>query len=125
MAASATDDRRIPLPRHGPRASCSDAEHHVDARVRLQADNDRMRREIGLLHEELRIDVRMERLPAQRRHHYPPIERVDDEGPDALVQVREPVNRFRDFVAYLVQRLKVLCSQGESRARLARPDGRS
>jgi len=70
----------------------------------------------------------MERLPAQRRPHYPAIERLailelraargwsqaetarcllvtpltvaswtqrlDDEGPDALVQVREPVNRF-------------------------------
>ena len=36
-------------------------------------------------------------------------QRLDDEGPDALVEVREPVNRFPEFVGYLVQRLKVLC----------------
>ena len=35
--------------------------------------------------------------------------RVDDEGPDALVQLREPVNKFPDFVRYAVQRLKTLC----------------
>jgi len=35
--------------------------------------------------------------------------RLDEEGPDALVQVREPVNRFPDFVRYIVRRLKVLC----------------
>jgi hypothetical protein len=85
----------------------------------------------------------MNRIPAQRRPHYPSIERMailepraargrslsqtarrflvtpatiaswmqrlDDEGPDALVQVREPVNRFPDFVRYIVCRLKVLC----------------
>jgi hypothetical protein len=37
------------------------------------------------------------------------IKRVDDEGPDALVQIREPVNKFPDFVRYAVQRLKALC----------------
>jgi transposase InsO family protein len=37
------------------------------------------------------------------------MQRLDDEGPDALVQVREPVNRFPDFVRYIVCRLKVLC----------------
>jgi hypothetical protein len=53
------------------------AENHFNARVRLQAENDRLRREISLLHEELRIkDVRMERIPAQRRPHYPPVERL-------------------------------------------------
>ncbi|MCH7750701.1 MAG: hypothetical protein IH898_00890 [Planctomycetes bacterium] len=26
------------------------------------------------------------------------MERVDEEGPDALVQLHEPVNRFPDFV---------------------------
>jgi putative transposase len=42
--------------------------------------------------------------------------RLDDEGPDALVQIRKPVNRFPDFVAYLVRRLKVLCpTMGKSR----------
>jgi hypothetical protein len=35
--------------------------------------------------------------------------RLDEHGPDALVQLREPVNRFPDFVRYLVQRLKLLC----------------
>ncbi len=120
------------------------AEHHFSRGVRLQAENDRLRNEISLLHEELRIkDARMERLPAQRRPHYPPVERLailelraargwslaqtarrllvtpltvatwnkrlDEEGPDALVQLREPVSRFPDFVGYLVRRLKALC----------------
>ena len=74
----------------------------------------------------------MKRLSAQRRPHYPPVERLailelraarawsqaetarrlfvtpltvaswtqrlDDEGPDALVQVREPMNRFPELV---------------------------
>lgn len=35
--------------------------------------------------------------------------RIDEEGLDALVQLPQPVNRFPDFVRYLVQRLKVLC----------------
>jgi transposase InsO family protein len=35
--------------------------------------------------------------------------RLDEEGPRALVQTREPVNKFPDFVAYIVRRLKVLC----------------
>jgi transcriptional regulator with XRE-family HTH domain len=35
--------------------------------------------------------------------------RLDEEGPEALVQVRDPVNRFPDFVRYIVRRLKVLC----------------
>ncbi len=120
------------------------AENHFNARVRLQAENDRLRSEIALLGEELRIkDHRMGQIPPQRRPHYPPTERLailelraargwslaqtarrllvtslivatwnrrlDDEGPDALVQVREPVNRFPDFVAYIVRRLKTLC----------------
>jgi transposase InsO family protein len=34
---------------------------------------------------------------------------LDEEGPDALVQTRTPVNRFPDFVRYIVQRLKNLC----------------
>ena len=94
MAASA-EDRRIPLPKNWPRlvrsavahavsmataalaVARSQVEHHFDERVRLRADNERLRREIGLLQEEIRIkDVRMERLPAQRRPHYPPIERL-------------------------------------------------
>lgn len=85
----------------------------------------------------------MLRIPAQRRPHYPPTERLailelraarawslsqtarhllittatvaswmgrlDEEGPKALVQIREPVNKFPEFVAYMVKRLKVLC----------------
>src|SRR5881628_1834981 len=35
--------------------------------------------------------------------------RLNEEGADALVRMREPVNRYPDFVAYLVRRLKVLC----------------
>ncbi|MBZ5637308.1 MAG: DDE-type integrase/transposase/recombinase [Acidobacteriia bacterium] len=121
----------------------SHAENHFNARVRLHAENDRLRCEIALLREELRIkDHRMEQIPPQRRPHYPPTERLavlelraargwslaqtarrllvtpltvatwnrrlDEEGPHALVQVREPVNRFPDFVGYLVRRLRVL-----------------
>ena len=37
------------------------------------------------------------------------IQRVDEDGADALVQMRIPVNKFPDFVRYVVQRLKVLC----------------
>ena len=32
----------------------------------------------------------------------------DAEGPDALAQLREPVNKFPDFVRYVVQRLRIL-----------------
>ena len=115
------------------------AEHHFDARVRLRAENVRLEQEVAQLREELRIkDARMERVPAQRRPHYPPVERLailelraargwslaetarrllvtpltiaswnrrlGDEGATALIQVREPVNPFPDFVAYLVRR---------------------
>jgi transposase InsO family protein len=118
--------------------------NNPDAQIRAQVEIDRLQREVDLLLEEARIkDARMERLPAQRRPHYPPSERLailelraarawsqaetarrllvtpltvaswtqrlDDEGPDALVQVREPVNRFPELVSYVVQRLKVLC----------------
>jgi putative transposase len=165
-------DGRILLPRCWPRhvrsavvhavsmanlaftAAQARAENHFDARIRLHATNDRLLHQVALLLEELRIkDARMERLPAQRRPHYPPIERLailelraargwslaqtarrllvtpltvaswtqrlDDEGPHALVQVHEPVNRFPDFVCYLVQRLKVLCPRMGTR-RIAR-----
>ena len=37
------------------------------------------------------------------------MKRLDEDGPDALVQTRESVNRFPDFVRYVVQRLKTLC----------------
>jgi len=35
--------------------------------------------------------------------------RLDEEGPAALVRLPEPVNKFPDFVGYLVRRLKILC----------------
>lgn len=114
------------------------------ARQRLKAENDRLRQDVALLTEEIRIkDARMKRIDSQRRPHYVPTERMailelraarawsarhtaetflitaatiaswmkrlDEEGADALVQIREPVNKFPDFVPYAVQRFKVLC----------------
>ncbi len=35
--------------------------------------------------------------------------RLDEEGETGLVQLEEPVNKFPDFVAYLVRRLKLSC----------------
>ncbi len=35
--------------------------------------------------------------------------RLDEDGPQALVRLPEPVNKFPDFVGYIVRRLKVLC----------------
>src|SRR5262245_50888880 len=35
--------------------------------------------------------------------------RLDEEGPDSLVRLSEPVNRFPDLVHYIVRRLKILC----------------
>jgi transposase InsO family protein len=115
-----------------------------NARIRLRQENDRLQQELALIREEMRIkDSRMLRIPAQRRPHYPPTERLailelraargwsrsqtarrllvttatvcswmgrlDEEGPRAIVQVRDPVNKFPDFVTYIVRRLKVLC----------------
>ena len=37
------------------------------------------------------------------------MKRLDEDGLDALVQIREPVNKYPDFVRYAVQRLKTLC----------------
>ena len=37
------------------------------------------------------------------------MKRLDEEGPDALVQLREPVNKFPEFVRYAVRLLKALC----------------
>ena len=37
------------------------------------------------------------------------LKRLDEDGPHALVQMRTPVNRFPECVAYVVQRLKKLC----------------
>ncbi|MCZ6688113.1 MAG: helix-turn-helix domain-containing protein [Planctomycetota bacterium] len=35
--------------------------------------------------------------------------RLDEEGPNAFLQLQEPVNKFPDLVRYIVQRLRVLC----------------
>ena len=53
------------------------------------------------------------------------VKRVDEQGPDALVQIREPVNKFPDFVRFVVQQLKTLCpSMGKRKVTetLARAD---
>ena len=53
------------------------AANSVNARVRLKAENDRLQQEVQLLREEIRIkDARMEQVPAARRPHYPPVERM-------------------------------------------------
>ncbi len=118
----------------------------VNARVRLKSENDRLRQEVMLLNEEIRItNARMLRIAPHKRPHYAPTERmailelraargwsqqqtadtfqltaatiaswkkrIDEEGPDALVQIPEPVNKFPEFVRYAVQRLKALWPQ--------------
>ena len=53
------------------------AANSINKRMRLQAEVDRLKQEIALLQEETRIkDSRMLRIPAQRRPHYPPTERL-------------------------------------------------
>ena len=37
------------------------------------------------------------------------LDRVDEQGPDALVQLREPVNKFPQYVRYTAQQLKAIC----------------
>jgi hypothetical protein len=37
------------------------------------------------------------------------VRRIDETGTEALVQTIEPVNKFREWVRHLVQRLKALC----------------
>lgn len=120
------------------------AARHPNARVRLRAENDRLRREVGLLEEELRIkDARLMRVSASHRPHYAPasrlailelraargwslrqtarrmlvttatvgswMRRLDEQGRKALVQTREPVNRFPDFVHHIVRGLRLSC----------------
>ena len=89
--AGSTRLPRIPLPRNWPRRVRSAVIHAIslahfsltstrswaanswNARVRLKAENQRLRQELALLQEEMRIkDSRMLRVPAQRRPHYPP-----------------------------------------------------
>ncbi len=87
--------RRLPLPKGWPGSirsailqtislaqysithARSVASNSLNARIRLKQRNDRLRQEIALLREELLIkDTRMERIPAQRRPHYRPIDRL-------------------------------------------------
>jgi putative transposase len=35
--------------------------------------------------------------------------RINEEGPNALLRLQQPVNKFPDLVRYIVQRLKVVC----------------
>ena len=37
------------------------------------------------------------------------MKRIDEDGSSAIVQLREPANKFPDFVRYIVQQFKVLC----------------
>ncbi len=120
------------------------AANHIRRRVRLAAQNERLREECALLREEIRIkDARMDRIIPHHRPRYGPFERMailelraargwslkqsadtfrvsaatiaswsarlDEGGQDALLQLSGPVNRYPDFVRYIVQRLKTLC----------------
>jgi putative transposase len=134
----------ISLARFSITYSRSWAANSINARVRLATEVSRLKEQVALLCEELRIhNTRMGQIPPHRRPFYPPRERlailelkaacswslaqtakrflvtpetisswmkrVDEQGPDALVQLPVPVNRFPDFVRYIVQRLKILC----------------
>lgn len=116
----------------------------TNQRLRLKAENQRLQQDLHLLREEMRIkDARMKHLPANRRPHYAPTERmsivelraargwslaqtaqamlvtaatiaswgqrIEEEGPHALLQFHEPVNEFPDYVRCLVKRLQALC----------------
>ena len=53
------------------------AANNWNARVRLKSQNERLCQELALLREEMRLkDERISRIPAQRRPHYTPIERL-------------------------------------------------
>jgi hypothetical protein len=81
---------RIPLPKQWPNRVRSGVLHAIslahfsltftrswaanswNARLRLKAENDRLRQELSMTQEEMRIkDARLLRIPAQRRPHYP------------------------------------------------------
>ncbi len=89
------DGPRIPLPKSWPACAKSAVLHvislahysivyarswaadSINARVRLAADNDRLREECALLREEIRIkDTRLSRISPQRHPHYGPFERM-------------------------------------------------
>ncbi|MCZ6690614.1 MAG: helix-turn-helix domain-containing protein [Planctomycetota bacterium] len=154
--------RKLPIPRGWNRQVKSSVLHVLSLRyfcfstvrgwasrswriwLRLQAEIEDLKREIGLLLEEIRIkDSRMSRIESRRRPQYTPMERmailelraargwsarqiaraflfsqetisewrgrIDEEGPRALLELSELVNRFPDYVRYVVQSLKLLC----------------
>src|SRR5436309_5527501 len=86
---------RLPLPKKWPRRvrsavihtislahtslthARSVAANSINARIRLKEEIDRLRNEISMLQEEVRIkDARWEVIPAHRRPHYAPTERL-------------------------------------------------
>ena len=48
------------------------------------------------------------------------VKRIDDQGVNPLLQLREPVNKFPDFVRYIVHRLKNLSPSIWARSRSLR-----
>ncbi len=98
-------ETRISLPKGWPRSIRSAVIHTIslaqfslthtrswaanswNARIRLKQENDRLRQEVAILIEEMRIkDSRMLRIPAQRRPHYP----VPTRNLDRVDSRREP-----------------------------------
>jgi hypothetical protein len=90
-----SDEPRIALPKGWPKAARVAVVHaaalahfvmtHVRGwcadsslqRVRVASECERLRSEVALLQEELRIkDARLARIPPQHRPHYPPVERL-------------------------------------------------
>ena len=86
---------RLPLPKHWQRSVQAAMVHVIalahyamiytrswaadsrNARVRLQANVDRLEQEVALQHEEQRIkDARVARIPPHRRPHFSPTERL-------------------------------------------------
>ena len=68
------------------------------ARVRLAAENDRLKAEVAMLKEELRIkDARWTRIPPAERPHYPPTDRLAilvAQGRSRLEQAADRGQRF-------------------------------
>lgn len=126
--------------------TCSWAANATLPRVRLKAENDRLRQKVALLNEQIRIkNTRILKIAPHRRPHYCSTERMailelraargwsqqntanvfhvslvtiatwmkrlNESGPNALLQLPLAVNHFPEFVAHTVKRLKQLCPQ--------------
>ena len=111
------------------------AVNSIYARIRLKAEADRLKQEVALLREEIRIkDARMARIAPHRRPYCAATQRMailelraargwsmqqtadvflltaatitswmrrlDEQWPEALVRIGEPVNKFPDFIRY-------------------------